>query len=115
MKINIVSLALSPRSSAFICLVPPAAVHCYRLHAPNVTERTLPGLVRSFLPEGLMVAHICGRNVEGMLKELNLEKALVKWIADERKKAEKVGNPQPGVRERYSRPRAFGQPFSVCE
>lgn len=85
------------------------------MHAPNVTERTLPGLMRSFMPEGLMVAHICGRNVEGMLKELNLEKALVKWIADERKKAEKVGNPQPGVRERYSRPRAFGQPFSVCE
>ena len=35
-----------------------------------------------------MVAHICGRNVEGMLKELNLEKRLVRWIADEKKKVE---------------------------
>lgn len=76
-----------------------AAVHCFRSHAPNITQRTLPRLLRRFMPEGLMVAHICGRNVEGMLKELGLEKALIKWLAEDKKRASEES--QLGDRARY--------------
>ena len=51
------------------------------------------------MPEGLMVAHICGRNVEGMLKELGLEKALIKWLAEDKKRASEES--QLGDRARY--------------
>ena len=51
----------------------------------------MPRLVARY-PEGYIIAHICGRNVEALLKDtgINYDKWLVSWRA---KRQEARGNP----------------------
>lgn len=58
-----------------------AAMFCYRLASTTVTAQHMPRMIERFAPEGHMVTHICGRNVESMHKELGLQKDYLKWVA----------------------------------
>ena len=57
-----------------------AAMYCYRLAASSVTRQHMPNTVERFAPEGHAVAHICGRNLESMRKELGLDKEYAQWV-----------------------------------
>jgi len=62
------------------------SLFCYRTSASDgVAESMLPRLARRYAPLGQFVVRICGRNMDGMVKELGLVREYEQFVEGEKR------------------------------
>ena len=63
------------------------SLYAFRMTAAElVTAAMLPRLVRKYEPLGQFIVQICGRNMDGMIKELGIAKEYEQFLAREKRR-----------------------------